>query len=807
MEYFRCSIAREKNETLVAVEWGVCQLPSCFLCGIETGLFVSDRSLYLMEVIAQPGGQLPGRSKSLPLRVIVEASLDELCQVTSGIHDQYLAFELSHRISIQHFAVFLPTPQHTLNVLANLSAVLEAMCVDYDSISSSQRAMCLTMENRVLFVSDDDSDMRRLKCDLVRDRVAVESVNCTPLGEFVTIDSELDVRQACSKVVITDYVVGWEVLSDIIPSSPGVCSLQLRALVLTQECVYLCREDVLSPLVVGSIPMCPASLVGFVLDSCPISEVTCVKECDTAYLPLSPSHPVYQFSIAFSCAGPSGGGSSGEWVFCVHSCQLMGQLISSLSKAWCAVHGAPVPHVHTSIPLVDHLPRTPRPLLGDTTQGLKLSRPLEEGTIQGLKLFRPLEEGPPEGLRFYHNRALLELCMSSYDKKVEFFKEHVALAQFDKTNEGCLAFFMALCSPNNSVRTEIEVFVVASNYAVYLVTTHDNVGTWCGAKGPSSVDPTALQGKGEVPCCFHRVWLSDIKEVTVGLFYLSVQLKTGRANEEGVAIMTQLPSSTLALLGAISGAVHLKDVAEEQVRSDILAEFEDLGEHPIIKRMGGSKLAAKSPAGFRQPHLADGDKLRYLLAENIGSTWSSTGDVLFGLHILGQQVMLFAEVSPDHTSVPPDHTSVPPDHTSVPPDHTSVPPDHTSVPPIPQVHLVLLTNHGLYMCSNVSHGNHSPAVFRAQQLRVKKWCPIEQVGHVEVAMGEHSVKIYPKATSTHCDQPQHTSTHRYQPEQSHTSPILLLIAQNSELVHSFTYLLSLLWSEKNGGKVLTTRVS
>ena len=53
----------------------VCQLQSCFLCGIETGLFVSDRSLYLMEVIAQPGGQLPWRSKSLPLKVIVEASL------------------------------------------------------------------------------------------------------------------------------------------------------------------------------------------------------------------------------------------------------------------------------------------------------------------------------------------------------------------------------------------------------------------------------------------------------------------------------------------------------------------------------------------------------------------------------------------------------------------------------------------------------------------------------------------------------------------------------------------------------------
>ena len=665
-----------------------------------------------MEVTAQSSNN-QWESKSLPLRLVVQASLEELCQVTSGAGDQYLLFELGHRISIHHFAIFLPTSEHTVNVIANLKAALDSVSVGYDDVSSSQRTMCLTMESRVLFVTADGSNTRHLKGELVRDRVSMESVNCTPIGEFVSIDSELDVKKASSKVAITHHMVCLEMVSNVIPSSTGVCSLQLRAPVMTQDGVYLCREDVLSPLVMGSFPLCPLSLLSYVLDF--------------------------------------------------------------------RLHGSPLPHVHTTVPLLV-LEQEPRPPL-------------------------PQEGGDRWGPRFYHNRALLELCMSSYDKKVEFFKEHMALAKFDKSNEGCLAFFMARCSPSHSQRTEIEALVVTSNYAVYLVSTSDDIHTWCEAGWPTGVDP--LQrigekggGEGGAPRCFHRMWLSDIKEVGVGLFYLSVQLNTaggGTPNKEGVVIIPQLAASTLALLGAISGAVDLRDTAEEQVRSDILAEFEDLGDHPIVKRIAGSKLHAKSAARFRQPHLADGDKLRCLLEGCFHKTeWSS----LSGLQVLGQQVMLFGE------EVPSDVT----------PPVGGHPPCHP--------HLVLLTNRGLYMCSNDSYTHHSPAVFRAQQLRVKRWCPIEQVGHIEVTMSEHGIRIHLQAsqvtqslelTPTHqvprakhaitqIDQPKHGSVH---PDQSTHSlmlpPTIHLIARNSEQFRSFIYLLSLLRREKNGGKALVVR--
>ena len=767
-EYFISSVAREKHETLLVVEWGTCQLPSCFLCQVETCLLVSDSSLYLLGVIARSSGQVSWQSKSYPLWLIVQASLDELCQVSCGVNDQYLIFELSHKVSIQRFVMFFPTSERTSNVIANIKAALESVSVDYDDINSSQRAMCMAMENRVLFVIADDSDTKRLKCDLVRDHVCMESVNCTPLGEFVSIDSEFDVKQASSKVAIKHYMVAWEMVSDIIPSSNGVCSLQLRALVLTQDSVYLCREDMLSRLVMGSIPLCPSSLLSFVLDCHPISEVTGIKECDKACLLSSPSNPVYQFSIAFGGHGDgTTGSSSGGWVLCVHNSQSMDQFISFLSKAWCGIHGSPLPHSHTTVPLLDPCPRP------------------------------SLDGEDMQGLRFYTNRALMELCTSSYDRKVEFFKEHVALAEFDKTNEGCLAFFMALCTPNYNTQAEIEVLVVVSNYAIYIVSTIDYIQLWRKARGPSSVELVVSKREKmqeKMPCCFHRIWLSDIKEVTVGLFYLSVQLNTAKPSGEGVVIITQLAESTLALLGAIAGAVDLKDVFEEDAKSDILAEFEDLGSHPIVKRIAGSKLPVKSQATFRQPHLAEGDKLRYLLMENSNKAQTSTGST-FSLHILGQQVMLYAEVLPKQSC---------------------------EASPQCHPHLVLLTNHGLYMCTNDIASHHSPAVFRTQQLRLKKWCPVEQIGRVEIAMADHCIKIYSHlghkhtagthqsdqhSTSSSSDGQKHSDTYINQSKHATIQscgnlPIIHLIAQNCESVQSFVHLLSLLWSGKNGGKRL-----
>ena len=146
--------------------------------------------------------------------------------MTSGAGDQYLLFELGHRISIHHFAMFLPTSEHTVNVVANLKAALDSVSVGYEDVSSSQRSMCLTMESRVLFVTADGSNTcRHLKGELVRDRVSMESVEVTPIGEFVSIDSELDVKKASSKVAITHHMVCWEMVSDVIPSSTGVCSI------------------------------------------------------------------------------------------------------------------------------------------------------------------------------------------------------------------------------------------------------------------------------------------------------------------------------------------------------------------------------------------------------------------------------------------------------------------------------------------------------------------------------------------------------------------------------------------------------
>ena len=793
MEYFRCNFAREKNEILLAVEWGICQLPSCFLCGIEAGLFVSNSSLYLVEVTAQSSNN-QWKSKSLPLRLVVQASLEELCQVTSGAGDQYLIVEFSRRVATQIFVMFPCARDGSVSIVRHIMAALDGYSIPHDSVTTRKKEFVSVKEKNVVnIVSEMENGHQRIREEIVRDYLSVKAASCdVSLEEFYDIDSELDIKKASSKIAITHHMVCWEMVSDVIPSSTGVCSLQLRALVMTQDGVYLCREDVLSPLVMGSIPLCPPSLLSYVLDFRPISEVACIKECDKANLSLSPSNSLYQFSIAFSGGDTTaGGGSRGEWVFCVPNSQLMDQFISSLDHAWRGLHGSPLPHVHTPVPLLV-LEQGPRPPL-------------------------PQEGGDRWGPRFYHNRALLELCTSSYDKKVEFFKETCSTPGLDKAGDRELqAFFMALCRPSYHSLVEIEVCMVVSKMSISLVSSSADALDWNDRRGSLPINTAAKQAAedtsppSEPLCVVRRIWLCDIKEVDVGLFYLSVQLKTaggGTPNEEGVVIIPQLAASTLALLGAISGAVDLRDVVTEET---MLRDFDDVTDDPVTMSVSTRKAPAqRSSTCFRQGTEETGELASLLASYSSEKTSRQTprGAVKVQpgkVAVVSQQVMLVLadKVNTQVTSVgghPPCHP-----------------------------HLVLLTNRGLYMCSNDSYTHHSPAVLRAQQLRVQRWCPIEQVGHIEVTMSEHGIRIHllghvhttstvgdhpkhtstqnhPKLTSAHRggDQPKHGSVH---PDQSTHSlvppPTIHLIAQNSELVSSFVYLLSLLWREKNGGKAL-----
>ena len=783
MEHFKCTLAKEKNEALIHVEWGTSLLPSCFLCGTEAGVFVSNSHLYLVEVLPQPNDQVSWKqANNLPLRLMAEASLDELCRVTVGPHSLYLHLELSRRASTQCFTVVPHTPGGCTNLVQHIRAALDGYSIPHVTTTTTgkREMVCSKERNVVQIVGEEDEDCQEVKEGLVRDTLQevreglvrdtllTKTATCEVVWEeFEGVDLEEDVKQASSKVAIKHYMVAWEMVSDIIPSSNGVCGLQLRALVLTQDSVYLCREDMLSRLVMGSIPLCPSSLLSFVLDCHPIFEVTGIKECDKACLLSSPSNPVYQFSIAFGGHGDgTTGSSSGEWVLCVHNSQSMDQFISFLSKAWCGIHGSPLPHGHTTVPLLDPCPRP------------------------------SLDGEDMQGLRFYTNRALLELCSSSYDRKVEFFKEHCSVTSMEKVDDPLQGVFIGRGRSSYRSLVEIEVCIVVSKYSIYLLSTLDDARLWKDTKvSPSSVQTKHFGGnEGLKLQCIHQMWLSDIKEVTVGLFHLAVQLNTAKPSGEGVVIITQLAESTLALLGAIAGAVDLKD---DVAKETMLRDFDDVSDDPITMSLSSWRpQSQRSSASFRQALDTELGDLVSLLASYTSETGKHPKAKLQqeNTYFLCQQVMVLAgKMNTQSPASSPQNL----------------------------VHLVLLTNHGLFLCSNDSYSHHSPAVFGAHQLRVKKWCPVEQIGHVEVTVTEHCIKIYShqghkhtstthqsdqqKRNSTHSDQPKHDvvlpdlSTH------SHSHPTLHLIAQNSELVQSFVYHLSLLWSEKNGGKRLTVR--
>ena len=110
-------------------------------------------------------------------------------------------------------------------------------------------------------------------------------------------------------------------------------------------------------------------------------------------------------------------------------------------------------------------------------------------------------------------------------------------------------------------------------------------------------------------------------------------------------------------------------------------------------------------------------------------------------------------------------------------------------------HLVLLTNYGLFVCMNATDGRSSPSVSLLSNLKVKKWCHIDLVDHVDITnplssvYSQHTIKIYLRSQ-------------KFPGTEDNT---LCLLVQNTELLNYFLHLFSLLWHERSGRQLLIHR--
>ena len=751
--FFQKSLAQESHEILLNVIWGGCSLSSSPSCEIEAGLLVSSKAVYLVEVLdpeRHPRRQLSWSTEKLPIDVIFCSSLTTLCKITVGIFDQSVVIDSMEKGVIKCIVFFPRTYEQMVGLTDHLKAALDAVETGHQVTTIQESILNPPESGKVLFLNPDASDMHRLKEALIRGKILTQVSNfimtCQSQDLTLLIDEEAKrvSEDACTKFDIVQYVIASEVSMDILPVGNGKEHLRSRSLVLTNNTLYLCKEEIVSwpraekSAIKPPLPRC------CVLDSHPMADIVEVKMCDKAQPVISFSDPVYEFTISFEAsedsAAPKG---NSQWRLCVHDRQYIDQFIGCLTQLCADIVQNQLLVRHTAEPL------PPAALTGGTDVPAKLKQTKKDPT-------------------FIESEVLLNFASLTNYQRLRYFKKHVAQAEFMKSDEIPLSVFLAHCSVSTQEYTEIEVCVMVSNYAIYLLSDLDNIRKWIDKSGPSSFLRMMLLSKKDASHsrCFYRLWLNQVAEIRVGLFYLSVQITESKTGVNFV-IHLQSPSATLSFLSALSSNLNLTDSKEEEVLTELLSDYIDLCSDSFSATVQKTKKSIRPSIEFLQPSEAELDQLKKMLLNVSPSITksSSKAQSASNLQILCWQIMLLVE----ETRVRDMMTT------------------------ITHPHLVLLTNCGLYICVNAAGEQNYPSVFVPSELTVKKWCHIDLVDHLEITSLStvHTITVYVRS--------QHASA-------SSETGMLRLVVQNAELLSYFLHFLALLWHERTGRNLPIHRV-
>ena len=752
ISYFQNSVAQEKNEVVLNVMWGGCSIPSSPHCDVESGLLITDKAVYLLEVLNpedHPKRQLSWAGEKLPLEVVFYSPLVTLLRITCGIFDQSILIEFIEKGVVKSFALFPRTYEQMIGLTENLKASLDASSISHQVTTTQDMILNPPSADSVLFLNPDSSDLQSLKDSLVIPKTLTQVSNflmsCKTQEIGVSIDEEVRriTEDSSAKFEIVRYMMVDEVSHELLPIANGRPHLRSRVLVLTNEMLYLCNEEIV-PRDEGNVIKRPFSRCS-VIDAHPISEVTEIKVCDRAHPLISYSDPAYEFMFSFEATEKlSSAGSRTQWKLCIHDRQYIDQFFTCLRQLWQDVRQSQLSIAHTA-ELISSEPTSP-----DTKRSSATT--FQFGS-------------PKRNPTFFTSEVLIGFASLTNYQRLNHFKKRVAQAEFMKFNEIPVSVFLAHCSVAMPDYTEIEVCVVASNYAVYLLSDLDNIQRWVDRNGPTSFSRMSLLSKKDVSYtrCFYRLWLSELKEVRAGLFHLSVQLTEGKTDTT-ISIHTQNLSATLSLLNALLSNVNLRNTKEEEVMSELLSDYIDLASDSFSEKVIKTKKSVRPNVEFIQPSSSDLDKLKHMLLGISPSITRNTSieQCAATIRILYSQVMLMVEEMRIRDSM--------------------------TVMMNP--HLVLLTNYGLYLCVNANDEHHSPSVCAPSDLKVKKWCHIDLVDRIEITSpsvsengAAHVMNIYLRSQKTASGSDVGT---------------LCLAVQNAALLRSFLYSLSLLWHERSG---------
>ncbi len=757
-EFFRSVVAGDLNEFIVTVVWGGCSLTTSPSCEIESGLIISDKAVYLLEVLdplKHKKRELSWDTNHLPLACIMKSSLATVANVSIGLFDQSLRLEFIEK-GLLKSCVFLPRKyDQMVAITQNLKAVLDNGKICHSTVTTQDTIIAPQATDGVLFINSDKSDFLRLKEDLVWPKtiaqvgnfIAATSKSQTVLeSNFETEIKRISEDQAKKFEIVQHMMVG-EICTDTLPLSIGQPHLRTRTLVLTGDMVYLCIESLVSwPEASSTKFPLPRTIV---LDSHPLKFVSKLEICDRAQQVVAHGDPVYEFIIKFEVIDdpPSTGKSVHRWKLCVPDREYFDQFIVNLTSISRDLRQEDLKIVHRTDSITDTLSLQP------------ISKSLAERT----SIPKPSKVRSPT---FFQSKVLLEFAGQSNYDRLKFFKKHVAQAEFIKSDEVPLCSFLAHCSTSSPAHEymEAEVCVITSNYAIYLLSDIDSIRKWMDSAGAFSFQRMSLLSKKDSfeVRCFHRIWLSEVQEIKLGLFHLSATISYSPAAKSStqtppITIHTDDQLTTVSLLSSLSCTLNLQNTAEVKEISDL--DFCDLvTESMAVQKMKkGSKIDVEC---IPHPDISIVKLKEILISISPSITRNSSMEkVTMSLHVLCVQVMLLVEDLQIRDAI--------------------------SVQAKP--HLVHLTNYGLYVCRNARDEYFSPSVAASSDLRVKKWCHVDLIEHLSIKLPSppsflnHSLYVAIRTSQA-----------------STKDSGMTFLVQNSESLHFFVHVLSNLWNVRTG---------
>ena len=636
--FFQNSVSKEKKEVVLNVLWGGCTIPASSSCDIEAGLIITDKSVYLVEVMdprRHPRKQLSWSGGNLPLVTVFYSPVVTLSRITVGIFDQSLLIEFVEKGAIKSFVMFPRTYEQTLVITENLKAALDAVELGHH-IMTSQEAILNPLDSGALFINADATNLQKLKESLARGKTLAQVSNFLVAAKTQDINISLEdevkkiTQDSSSKFDIVQYVVVGELSTDILPIGNGNTYLKSRALVLTNDTLYLCKEEILvwprenSNAIKPPFPQCSVlALYG-------VAQVAIVKICDRAQPIVSYSDPVYEFVIGFKVLGESTVFS--EWKLCVQDRQYIDQFLMCLCQLYQDTGQGELSIIHTADAISQH-PSTPQAASTKSSS----NAPAKMGSSNATS----------KTIAFFHSEVLVNFAGQRNYQRLKYFKKYVAQAEFLKSDEVPLSVFLSHCSFSSQEYAEIEACVMVSNYAIYLVSDVDNIHTWLDKGGPSSFARMSLLSRKKDSTqtrCFYRLWLKEIKEVTVHLFYLSVRITEDKSDVSFV-IHTENALATLSFLSALSFNLNLQDSVEEEEISELLSDYIDLSSNALSGKAQKVQKSLKPNVELLHISEVDLDNFKKTLLK-ISPTITRNSSIekcAATLRILCQQVMLLVE--------------------------------------------------------------------------------------------------------------------------------------------------------------------